>query len=222
MLGKGNDSPSRGSVPHSNETEGGRHDDRGRWDHHLGRRYITGPNHGPGRGLGDGGERLHYWVFGGPWSYDQDPRGEATGADKELLDEASGRMGAVVGGQTRTKLPRRGVATIRSASPSSSSPHRPDDPHPKDDFTFVNGLDEAIARAREAAGGKYVSVMGGADVIRQALRAGHIEELTISIEPVVLGGGERLFEGFVQTISLEQERVRHSTLATHITYRVGR
>jgi hypothetical protein len=41
--------------------------------------YITGPNDGPGRGLDEGGERLHYWVFGGPWSYQEEPRGEATG-----------------------------------------------------------------------------------------------------------------------------------------------
>ncbi len=45
--------------------------------------YITGPNDGPGRGLGEGGERLHYWVFGGAWS-DEEPRGEAT--DKEFLE----------------------------------------------------------------------------------------------------------------------------------------
>jgi hypothetical protein len=48
--------------------------------------YITGPNDGPGRGLGDGGERLHYWVFGRPWSHDEDVRGEATGANKEFLE----------------------------------------------------------------------------------------------------------------------------------------
>jgi hypothetical protein len=41
--------------------------------------YVSGPNDGPGRGLGDGGERLDYWVFGGPWSYDEEPTGEATG-----------------------------------------------------------------------------------------------------------------------------------------------
>ena len=46
--------------------------------------YIEGPNDGPGRGLGDGGERLHYWVFGGPWSYEQLPRGAATGVDKAV------------------------------------------------------------------------------------------------------------------------------------------
>jgi len=61
--------------------------------------YITGPNDGPGVGLGEGGERLHYWVFGGPWSYGEDPKGEATGADKKFLDEAFGRLGAVIGGR---------------------------------------------------------------------------------------------------------------------------
>jgi hypothetical protein len=50
--------------------------------------YVAGPNDGPGRGLGEGGERLHYWVFGGPWSYEEEPTGEATGADKEFLDGA--------------------------------------------------------------------------------------------------------------------------------------
>ncbi len=43
--------------------------------------YITGPNDGPGRGLGDGGERLHYWDFGGPWTYDDHPAGEPAGVD---------------------------------------------------------------------------------------------------------------------------------------------
>jgi hypothetical protein len=47
--------------------------------------YITGPNDGPGCGLGEGGERLHYWVFGGPWSYEEEPKGEATGVDKASI-----------------------------------------------------------------------------------------------------------------------------------------
>ena len=61
--------------------------------------YITGPNDGPGRGLGDGGERLHYWVFGGPWSYAEEPRGEPAGPDKQVLEEAFARVGAVIGGR---------------------------------------------------------------------------------------------------------------------------
>lgn len=81
---------------------------------------------------------------------------------------------------------------------------------------------EAIARARESAGSKDVLVMGGADVIRRALRAGHVEELSISIAPVVLGGGERLFHDFDETVSLEHLRLLQSPFATHITYRVVR
>src|SRR5919106_5417992 len=61
--------------------------------------YITGPDDGPGRGLGVGGERLHYWVFGGPWTYDSPSRGEATGVDKVVLEEAAGNAGAVIAGR---------------------------------------------------------------------------------------------------------------------------
>jgi hypothetical protein len=49
--------------------------------------YVAGPDDGPGCGLGIGGERLHYWVFGGPWSYDSPSRGDATGVDEEWLEE---------------------------------------------------------------------------------------------------------------------------------------
>ena len=53
--------------------------------------YIAGPNDGPGKGLGEGGERLHYWVFGGPWSYSEEPRGSATGEDAEWLEQTTSR-----------------------------------------------------------------------------------------------------------------------------------
>jgi dihydrofolate reductase len=59
-------------------------------------------------------------------------------------------------------------------------------------------------------------------VIRQALRAGLVEELTITIAPVVLGAGKRLFEGFDQSLNLDHVRVLQSPFATHITYRVLR
>ena len=49
--------------------------------------YIAGPNDGPGKGLGEGGERLHYWVFGGPWSYDAEPRGEPPQPDRVQVAE---------------------------------------------------------------------------------------------------------------------------------------
>src|SRR5207244_9425178 len=100
--------------------------------------------------------------------------------------------------------------------------HRPGDAPDDAGFTFVNSLEEAIERAREAAGDKDVSVMGGADVIRQALRAGHVEELSISIAPVVLGGGKRLFDGFDETVTLEHAGLLQSPFATHIAYRIVR
>ena len=182
--------------------------------------YITGPNDGPGRGLGEGGERLHYWVFGGPWSYDEDARGEPTGPDKELLDHAFGRVGAVVGGRNTYEAAEAWGGKNPFGVPFFIVTHRPNDAPTDAGFIFVNGLDEAIALAREAAGSKEVFIMGGADVIRQALRAGVVEELSISIAPVVLGGGKRLFDDFEETVSLEHLRLLQSPFATHITYRV--
>ncbi len=184
--------------------------------------YITGPNDGPACGLGEGGERLHYWVFGGPWSYDEEPRGEATGADRQFLDEAIARGGAIVGGRNTYEAARAWGGENPFGVPFFIVTHRPEDAPAGAGFTFVNGLDEAIARAREAAGDRYAFVMGGADVIRQALRAGYVEELTISIAPVVLGGGKRLFDGFDETVTLEHVRLLQSPFATHITYRVVR
>jgi dihydrofolate reductase len=182
--------------------------------------YITGPNDGPGRGLGEGGERLHYWVFGGPWSYEKEPRGEATGPDKEFLDEGIARVGAIVGGRNTYEAAEAWGGHNPFGAPFFIVTHRPEDAPKDGGFTFVNGLDEAIARAREAAGSKDVFVMGGANVIRQALRAGHVEELSISIAPIVLGGGKRLFDDFDQAVNLEHLRLRQSPFATHITYRV--
>jgi dihydrofolate reductase len=184
--------------------------------------YITGPNDGPRRGLGDGGERLHYWVFGGPWSYDEDPRGEPTGADKEVLDEAFARVGAVVGGRNTYEAAGAWGGSNPFGLPFFIVTHRPEEAPADAGFAFVNGLDEAVARAREVAGGKDVLVMGGADLIRQALRAGYVDELSISIAPVVLGGGKRLFDGFGETVTLEHLQLRQSPFATHISYRVVR
>jgi dihydrofolate reductase len=84
----------------------------------------------------------------------------------------------------------------------------------------VAGVEEAVERAREAAGDKDVNVMGGADVIRQALAVGLVDELSIIIAPVVLGGGKRLFDGFTKSLDLEHLGVRQSSFATFIDYRV--
>ena len=184
--------------------------------------YVTGPNDGPGRGLGEGGEPLHYWVFGGPWTYDEDPSGEAQGADKEFLEGGMARLGAIVGGRNTYEAAGAWGGRNPFGVPFFIVTHRPEEVPADAGFSFVNGLEEAITRAREAAASKEVFVMGGADLIRQALRAGYVEELAISIAPVVLGGGKRLFEDFHDTVRLEHLGVLQSPFATHITYRVVR
>jgi dihydrofolate reductase len=181
--------------------------------------YVAGPNDGPGRGLGERGERLHYWVFGGPWSYEQPPTGEATGVDKELLDESE-RIGAVIGGRWTYEAAEAWGGTNPWPVPFVILTHRPEDEPDGAGFRFVNGLDQALALAREAAEPKDVGIMGGADVIRQALAAGHVDELVVSVAPVVLGSGKRLFEGFDKDVELEQVGVVQSPWVTHLQYRV--
>jgi dihydrofolate reductase len=182
--------------------------------------YITGPDDGPGRGLGEGGERLHYWVFGGPWTYDDETRPAATGEDAEWLAEVASRIGAVVGGRSTYEAARHWGDKNPWGLPFFIVTHRPEEEPEGGEFTFVAGVDAAVQRALEAAAGKDVHVMGGADVIRQALEAGIVDELTIIIAPVALGAGKRLFEGFSQSLDLEQLGVRQSPFATFIDYRV--
>lgn len=184
--------------------------------------YITGPDDGPGRGLGIGGERLHYWVFGGPWSYENHPEHEAQGVDKELLDEAFARVGAVIGGRNTYEAAEHWGGSNPFGVPFFILTHRVEDAPPADTgFTFVNGLEQALDQARTAAGEKDVAVMGGADTIRQALAGGHVDELTITIAPLVLGAGKRLFDGFEKSFELEPKRVVQSPFVTHLQYRVA-
>jgi dihydrofolate reductase len=184
--------------------------------------YIAGPDDGPGKGLGEGGERLHYWVFGGPWSYDAEPRGEPAGEDAGWLQEAMGRVGAVVGGRWTYEAAGHWGDENPWGLPFFIVTHRPHEEPDGGAFTFVDGVEAAIERARQAAGDKDVHVMGGADVIRQALAAGLVDELAIIVAPVVHGGGKRLFEGFDQSLDLEHIGVRQSPLATFVEYRVKR
>jgi dihydrofolate reductase len=182
--------------------------------------YVAGPDDGPGKGLGEGGERLHYWVFGGPWSYDDEPQGEPSGEDAEWLAKASSGAGAVVGGRATYEAAGHWGDENPFGLPFVIVTHRPEEQPDGDHFLFVSGVEEAVERARAAAGDKDVNIMGGADVIRQALDAGLVDELTVIVAPVILGGGKRLFEGFTESLDLEHLGVRQSPYATFIEYRV--
>jgi dihydrofolate reductase len=182
--------------------------------------YITGPDDGPGKGLGEGGERLHYWVFGGPWSYGSEARGEMHPEDKAWMEQTMSRVGAVAGGRATYEAAEHWGDTNPWGLPFFIVTHRLEEQPPGDEFVFVDGVREAIEQARAVAAPRDVQIMGGAEIIRQALAAGLVDELTIIIAPLILGAGKRLFEDFVRDIELEQIGVRQSPFATFIEYRI--
>jgi dihydrofolate reductase len=183
--------------------------------------YIAGPDDGPGKGLGEGGERLHYWVFGGPWTYDSESKGDPSGETMEFLDEAMARTGAIIVGRWMYEAAGHWREKNPWGVPVFVVTHRPEEEPDSGEFNFVDGFDEAIRRAREVAGDKDVAIGGGADVIRQGLDAGVIDEIAIIVAPVILGGGKGLFDGFSKSLDLEEIRVRQIPWATLNEYRVA-
>lgn len=187
--------------------------------------YVTGPDDGPAAGLGTGGERLHYWVMGGPWTYESEHApGVGMGAvDREYLDSLTSQIGAGICGRGMFEASGRWGGTNPFGGTLVVLTHHPEDGlDPSTGFVFVDGFDEALTTAREAAGDKAVGISGGADTIRQALRAGVVDTLAISTAPVVLGAGKRLFEGLDLDLELAIERTYSSEWATHVVYRVQR
>jgi dihydrofolate reductase len=87
-------------------------------------------------------------------------------------------------------------------------------------FGPIRGDWAANTAARQAAGDNGGDIAGGASTVRQALIAGVIDALTLDIAPVLLGSGERLFDG-VESFDFEPAEVLHSPLTTHIRYRRG-
>jgi dihydrofolate reductase len=186
--------------------------------------YVAGPDDGPGQGLGVGGERLHYWVMGGAWTYagERDVAG-MSGPDKEFYDRLVSTIGGGIVGRGMYDAARAWGGTNPFPGTLIVLTHRLDDqPDPANGFHFVDGLDHALAVAHEDAGDKDVSIGGGAEVIREALRARVVDELVISVAPVILGAGKRLFDGFDQDVDLEIADVHHSAYAVHTTYDVKR
>lgn len=89
-------------------------------------------------------------------------------------------------------------------------------------FTFVtDGIESALAQAREAAGDGDVSITGGARTVNQYLAAGLVDEVRLYVAPMVIGAGQRLFDG-VGSLALEQIEVSHAPGVTHLRYRVVR
>lgn len=162
--------------------------------------------------LGVGGERLHQWF--------EEPESQA------FVQEMLGSLGAVVSGRSTfdMSLPSWGAdgPTGRLRLPVVVLTHRPPaSPVENGVYTFVDeGIEAAIHRAQALAGLKNVSLMGGPDVGRQALAAGLVDEIVVSVVPVLFGTGLSMFSQLSTCIELAPLDVVRSRAATHLFYRV--
>jgi dihydrofolate reductase len=196
--------------------------------------FVAGPNQTLEQPLGEGGEQLHEWIIGlESWRKQHGLDGGETNADAELVRDTQDRTGAFVMGRRMFSGGKGPWEDDPNANgwwgnePPFGAPvfvltHHEREPLTlgSTTFTFVtDGIEEAVRRAREAAGGRDVQVSGGANVAQQALDAGLLDELQIHVAPVLLGGGVRLLER-VERRPIELTRVVGSPLVTHLTYAV--
>jgi dihydrofolate reductase len=188
--------------------------------------FIAGPNDGPERPLGEGGERLFAWYSGGDTEYrlpGTEMVFEVLLRSADLLREAHSKMGAFVTGRRTFDTangwggnPPLGVPTfvVTHTLPQEwvyeGSP-----------FTFVtDGVERAVEQAKAVAGGKDVAV-GAASIAQQCIRAGLLDEIHVDLVPVLLGGGVRLFDHLgAGPIELERTEVVEGAGVTHLTFRV--
>ena len=186
--------------------------------------YITGPDPRDAAPLGDGGEQLHEWMAG-LTDLRRDRRSVTGTPDADVIGAAYDELGAMVMGRSMFDAGYEPWG----ADPPFGMPvfvvtHRPHEPLPMRGGTtyhFVTeGIEAALEQARAAAGDRAVGVAGGANLAQQYLERGLLDELTIHLVPVLLGGGVRLFGPLAAgQRRLEQVRVTPSDRVTHITYR---
>jgi dihydrofolate reductase len=189
--------------------------------------YVAGPDDGPEHPLGHGGEVLHEWVTATQsWREMHGYEGGTSGVDSELMAQAVQGVGAIVMGRRMFDLGE----PYWGEDPPFRVPvfvvtHEPREAVVRGDTTFAfvtGGPEGALDLAREAAGDGDVSIAGGADVIRQLLRAGAVDALTLHLVPVLLGGGASLFEGVGPEVRFEQVRAVVGDGVTHLLLRVVR
>jgi dihydrofolate reductase len=183
--------------------------------------FVAGPNAGADNGLGDGGERLHEWIFAGAPTEHGGVPGRPSGVNGTVMDEAMA-TGAVVAGRGTFEPAGGWGGDHHDGVPIfilSRHPEKEEARWPL--VTYVSDVEQAMAAAKEAAGEKDVLVHG-AGTAQLALGAGVLDELQIHLIPVLLGEGRRLFEHLgADEIELEPVRVLEGEGVTHLRYRVA-
>ncbi|NLG71534.1 MAG: dihydrofolate reductase [Chloroflexi bacterium] len=180
--------------------------------------FITGANQTPAEPLGDEGEHLHDWAFNSQHPF-----------NRSLISESVSDTGAVICGR-RTyddSIPFWGPDGPTGAARLPLfivTHHLPRKVPPDGVYTFVtDGIESALQQAKKAAGGKNISVMGGADIGQQYMLAGLVDELSIHLVPVLFGKGTPLFANSGEThIRLEPIQTVETPEAIHLRFRVAR
>jgi dihydrofolate reductase len=177
--------------------------------------FVTGPNVRVGNGMGDGGDRLHDWRFDAK-----------TETDDAIVDEIYASNGAVIIGKRMFDV---GYEPWGDPPPFGMPvfivTHHGREPMPMQGGTTYNfvtgGIEAALEQARGVAGDKNVLVQGGANIIRQYLEAGLLDEMQIHIVPILFGDGIRLFEDLdPEGIELRKTSTIDTPGATHFRFEV--
>ena len=195
--------------------------------------FVAGPNQSLENPIGEGGMRLHDWVFAtASWRRQHEEEGGDDGADSEVAGEVGKGVGAYImgrnmfgGGSGRWDHDWKGwwgdeppyhapvfVLTHHARPPLMMQGGTT--------FTFVtDGVATALKQAQAAAGDRVVGIAGGASTVRQFLATGSLDELYLHIVPILLGSGERLLDDVGDPV-LEPVEVVASPAVTHIKYRI--
>ena len=201
--------------------------------------FVAGPDQSVQNPLGVGGRRLHEWVF--PLESFRRRLGLGPGGEVNestaVVEESFANVGATVMGRNMfgghpgpwdAAKPWNGWW---GTNPPFHHPvfvvtHHAREPLVLEGgtrFTFVtDGIEAALERARQAAGGRDVNLGGGASVARQYLAAGLVDELVLSLAPILLGRGERLFDGAGDDLhGLELVRAVPAPKVVHLIFKRG-
>jgi dihydrofolate reductase len=173
--------------------------------------FVAGPNQSERDPLGVGGMGLHQWVFGlRAWRESHGEKGGEENESNAVVEESTANIGATIMGRNmfgghpgpwNNDKPWNGwwgedPPFHHQVFVLTSHARKPLVLEGGNSFTFVtDGIESALAQAKRAAGDKDVSLAGGAKAAAQYLKAGVVDEMEINLVPILLGSGERLFDG---------------------------
>ncbi|WP_433729499.1 dihydrofolate reductase family protein [Nocardia sp. CA-129566] len=183
--------------------------------------YITGRDPGAGRGLGDA-TMLFDWYFNGDTPSQVFDGFGLSEPSARVFDALAARVGAVVAGRnTYEDSDHFGGDSPHPTARLFVLSHRQAPEITERQTLITTGIRDAVAAARESAGGKDVGLMGGG-VVTEALKAGLVDEVVLHQVPVLLGGGRPFFQSLPEHVRLRLVEAVPAPGVTHLRYEVER